>query len=106
MTPVLLAIDRQTARPEASLDLIFEARARAIAEHGVGAGAQRKHFADDVDGLAQTVGRAERAEVAAAVLDDLAGDGDTRPRVIGDLGAQVGFIVFEADVYPCVVMHY
>src|SRR5208283_507043 len=104
MAAVLLAVDGQTARPEASLDLIFEARARAIAEHGVGAGAQRKDLADDVDGLAQTVGRAERAEVAAAVLDDLAGDGDARPRVTGDLGAQVGFVVFEADVVPGLVL--
>src|SRR5208283_3325485 len=76
MAAVFLAIDRQAARPEASLDLIFETRTRAIAKDRVSASAQRKDFADDVDGFAETVSRAERAEVVAAVLDDLAGDGD------------------------------
>src|ERR1035437_6214559 len=99
MAAVLFAIDRQTARPQASLDLIFEARPRAIGGHRVGAGAQRKDFADDVDRLAQSVGRAERAEVAPAVLDDLAGDRDSRPCVIGDLRAQLRFVVFEAILY-------
>src|ERR1039458_9451901 len=92
MAAVLVAIDRQTARPQASLDLIFQARPRAIAEHRVGAGTQRKYFAHDVDRLAQSVGRTERAEVAPAVLDDLARDRDSRPCVIRDLRAQVGFI--------------
>ena len=67
MAPVFVAIDRQAARPEASLDLVFDARARAVAEYRVRAGAQRKNFADDVDRLAQSVGRSERAEVVAAV---------------------------------------
>src|SRR5271163_2401100 len=98
MASIFVAIDRQAARPEASLDLIFEAWARAVAEHGVGAGAQRKNFADNVDRLAQAVGRAERSEVVTAVLDDFAGDGDARPRVIGDLRAQVRFVVLEPDI--------
>ena len=68
MALVFVAIDRQAARPQASLDLIFDTRARAILEHRVGAGAQRKNLADDVDSLAQAVGRAERAEVLAAIL--------------------------------------
>ena len=88
MAPVFVAIDRQTARAEASLDLILEAWARAVAEHRVGAGAERKDFADDVDRLAQAVSRAERAEVVAAVLNDFARDRDSRPRVVGDLGAE------------------
>ena len=104
MAAVLFAIDRQAARPEASLDLIFETRARAIAEDRVGASAQRKNFADDVDGFAQTVGRAERAEVVAAVLDNLARDGDAWPRVIGDLRAQVRFVVLQPDVVPGLVL--
>ncbi len=98
---------RSTGRqqgPEAALDLVFDARPRAVAEDRVGAGAQRKDFADDVDGLAQSVGRAERAEVAAAVLDDAAGDGDSRPGVIGDLGAQVRFVVLQADVVARLVL--
>src|SRR5258708_30670337 len=98
MAAVFFAIDRQTARPEASLDLILEARPRTIAEDRVGAGAQRKDFADDVDSLAQSVGRAERAEVAAAVLDNLAGDGDSRPCMIRELRAQVAIVVLEGDV--------
>ena len=32
MAPVFGAVDRQTARPEASLDLVFDTRARAILE--------------------------------------------------------------------------
>ena len=104
MAAVLVAIDRQAARPEASLDLIFEARPRAIAKDRVGAGAQRKNLADDVDSLAQSVGRSERAEVVTAVLYDLARDGDSRPRMIGDLRAQVRFVVLEPDVVPGLVL--
>ena len=65
---------------------------------------ERKNFADDVDGFAQAVGGAEGAEVVAAVFDDFAGDGDARPCVIGDLGAQVGFVVLETDVVAGLVL--
>src|SRR5258708_13751325 len=95
MAAVFFAIDRQTARPEASLDLILEARPRAIAEDRVGAGAQRKDFADDVDRLAQSVGGAEGAEVPAAALNNLSRDGDSRPPVIPDLPPPVRFLILK-----------
>src|SRR5579859_3056756 len=82
MALVLAAIDRQHARPEAALDLVLDARARSIAEDRVGAGAQRKDLADDVDGLAQAVGGTERAKITSAILHDAARDGDPRPRMI------------------------
>ncbi len=104
MLPILVAIDRQTTRPEASLDLIFEARARAILEYRIGTGAERENLADDIDGFAQAIRGAERTEIFAAVLDDLAGHHDAGPRMIGDLGAQVGFVVFEADVVARLVL--
>src|SRR5258705_928542 len=104
MTSVLVAIDREHARPEASLDLIFEAWTRAIAKDRVGTGSKWKCFANYVDGLAESVGGAERPEVAAAVFDDFAGHGDSRPCVIGDLRAQIRFVVLQADVVPGLVL--
>src|SRR5208282_2781111 len=98
MALVLVAIDRQAARPHASLDLILEAGPAAISKHGVGAGAQGEYLADHVDSFAQAVGRSERTVITPAVLHDLASHGDAGPGMAGDLGAQVGFVVFEADV--------
>ncbi len=69
MAAVLIAIDRQTARPEASLDLVFEARPRAIAEHRVCAGAQRKDF---------TSARPNRCAPACAHTSVRAATGATR----------------------------
>src|ERR1700683_1925355 len=104
LAAVIFAIDRQTSRPEASLDLIFEARPRAILEHRIGTGAKRKHFADDVDSLAQPIGGTERPEILATVFDNFPRDHDSRPRMIGDLGAPGGFIVLEANVVARLVL--
>ncbi len=56
MALVFVAVNRQAARPQASLDLILQAGARAIAKDRVGTGAQGKDLADYVDGFAQSVG--------------------------------------------------
>src|SRR6267378_8079453 len=104
MALVFVAIDRQHARSEAALDLIFDTRPRAIAENRIGAGAQWKDFADDVDGLAQTVGRSKRPEVVSAVFDDAARHRDARPRMVRDFRAQVRFVVLEPDVVARLVL--
>src|SRR6202035_4408201 len=98
------AIDLETAGAKASLDLIFDAGARTIAKDRIRAGAQGKNLADDVDGLAQSVGRAERAKVLAAIAHDFARDHDARPRMVGHLGAQVRLIVLEPDVISRAVL--
>src|SRR5260370_732190 len=98
MAFVLFAIDGQAAWPEASLDLIFEAWPRTIAKDRVGAGAERERFSDYVDRLAESVGGTEGAEVASAVFHDFTGDRDSRPSVMGDLRAQIGFVVLQPDV--------
>src|ERR1700756_3908125 len=98
MISVYSAADRQAARPQASFDLILDTRAGAVAENHVRASAQRKDFADDVDRLAQAVGRTERAEVLAAVAHDFARDHDAGPWMVGHLGAQVRLVVLEPDV--------
>ena len=86
---IVIAIDRQAARSEASLDLVLQTRPYTVTEDRVRAGAQREDFADYVDGLTQSVSRAERSVVAATILDDAPGHGDARPGMIGDLGAEV-----------------
>src|SRR6516165_7538612 len=104
MLAVFRAIDGETARPHAALDLIFETRARAIAKYPVGAGPQRKDLPNDVDGFAQPVRRSERTKVLTAILDDASRDRDSRPGMIGDLGAQVRFVVLKPDVVARLVL--
>src|SRR5579875_1349276 len=98
MALIFGAIHRQAARPQASLDLIFQARTGAIAKDGVGASAQRKNFANYVDCLAQAVGGAEGTEVKPAVLHDLTRYRDSGPGMFGDFGAEIGLVVLEPDV--------
>src|SRR5579885_2795913 len=98
MSLVFLAVDWQAARPQASLYLVLKARPRTIAENPVRAGSQGKHLADHVDGLAKSVRRTEGPEISAAILHDPPRDRDPRPRMIGDLGAQVGFVILQPDV--------
>src|SRR6202453_3975319 len=62
------------------------------------ADARRKNLAYNVDRLAQSVRRAKRAEVAATVFHDPAGDRDPRPCVIRDFCAEIRLVVFEPDI--------
>src|SRR5581483_7479048 len=104
MSLVFLAVDWQAARPQASLYLVLKARPRTIAENPVRAGSQGKHLADHVDGLAQSVRRAEGPEISAPILHDPPRDRDPRPRMIGNLGAQVGFVILQPDVVARLVL--
>src|SRR5918992_4843494 len=54
---------------------------------------------DDIEGFAGRYGRGEWAEVAVAVLDDLAGGENPRPGMLGcDFDAEIALIVLEPDV--------
>src|SRR5207249_2439976 len=73
--------------------------AAAVLEDGVAAGAEREHLADGVERLPHRRRAGEGPEVTAAVLHDLAGDQDARPRVVhGDLHAHVALVVLQPDV--------
>src|SRR5207244_11971764 len=72
-------VDRQHAGPEAALDLVLDARAAAVLEDGVAAGAEGKHLADGVERLPHRRGAREGPEVAAAALPDLPGHQDAGP---------------------------
>ncbi len=102
---VLVAIDLEAARRGTALDLILDARPRAVAQHGVAATAQRKDLAQHPQRLAHRPRRRERAEIARAVAHQLARDDEPRPagRVF-HLDADIALVVLEADVVARLVL--
>ena len=105
---VVVGRDQAHARPRAALDLVQQARPRAVVEDGVLAGAQAEHLLDQLDRLLDRPGARERAEVAVLAVDRAAvvGDARERPRrraaagfgAAGDLQVRVALVVAEQDV--------
>ena len=100
--PVRRFGDGLDARALAALDVVEEAGPLegALALPDVdGAGPEREEPPDQVHRLVDGAGRRVRPEVAAAVVDELAGPLDTR-EVVGqrDLDVRVALVVLEADV--------
>src|SRR2546427_6139785 len=96
---VRAAVDGQHAGAEAALDVVLDAGAAAVAEHGVAARAQGKHLADRVERVAHRRRAREGPEVAAPVLDDPTRHQHARPRVPDrDLDAHVALVVLQPDV--------
>ena len=100
VAPVLLLGDVADAGRPAALDVVVEAGAAgAAARLGAVAGAGLEQFAEQVEGLAQALGAAERAEVGAVGAVFLAGEVDAGVVLVeadGDVG--VGLVVAQADV--------
>ena len=61
--------DQPDARTGAALDLIEHARARAVGEHAVLAGAQLEHLLQQRHALAHRAGAGKRAEVAMRLVE-------------------------------------
>ena len=96
---VVGGIDRQRARAETALDLIFQARPGAVTEHAVRTRPQRKDLADGFQRVLDRGARMERPEIFGAVFDHLARQQQPRPRVpLRQLDVPVRGIVLEADV--------
>ena len=101
---VVVLRDGLDARALAALDVIEQARPleRAHAVLDVDrAGPEREQPADEVHRLVDARRRRVRPEVAAAVVDELAGPLDPREVVAeGDLDVRVALVVLEPDVEP------
>src|SRR5262249_19874456 len=76
------AVDGEHTRPEAALDVVLDARAGAVAEDGVAAGAEGEYLPDRVERIAHGGRAVERPEVPAAVLHDAPGHQHARPRLL------------------------
>ena len=92
------ARDRAHARRRAAPDLVQQARARAVREHRVVAGAQAEDLLQVADGLADRPRARERAEVAVALRVRAAIEADLRELVAGDQDVAVALVVAEEDV--------
>ncbi len=75
---IVLDRDVVDARARAALDLIEQARPRAVREHRVLAGAQVKHLLHQLDRVLHRPGGRKRAEVAVLLVDRAAVVGDPR----------------------------
>ncbi len=120
---VVVAADQSHARPRAALDLVQQARPRAVVEHRVLAGAQAEHLLHELDRLLHRPGVGVGAEIAVLAIDGAAEIGHARVgwsqrgHVIagarpggtcgglagtraGDLQIGVALVVAEQDVEP------
>ena len=81
------------------MDVVFKAGAGVFAGDGFGAGTVGKEFLNQVHSLADAAGGGKGAEVAGAVLGNLAGDIDPG-KVLSQVDFQVGigFVVLETGV--------
>jgi hypothetical protein len=90
--------DELDARRGAALDLVQQAGARAVGEHGVLAGAQLEHLLQQLDALAHRVGIGVGAERLVVFLRCAAKIGEARKAVAGQQQIGVGLVVAEQDV--------
>ena len=95
---VVVARDVVDARARAALDLVQQARPRAVREHRVLAGAQVEHLLDQLDRVLHRPGGRERAEVAMLLVDRAAVVGDAWEAMRLDLEIRIALVVDEADV--------
>ena len=96
---VVLAAGVPGAGSHAAVDVILQAGAWVVAGDGLGAGTVGEEPLHQVHGLADSVGRCERPEVAGAVLGNPAGDvdaGEVFVEVYLEVG--VGLVVLQAGV--------
>jgi hypothetical protein len=80
---ICVAIDVVHARPGAAIDLVLQARSRAVAEHEVRARAQLEVPIDDAQRLPSRSRRVIRAEVPRAVVTHVAHELEPGPRRLG-----------------------
>ncbi len=86
------------ARPRATLDLVQQARARAVGEDGVLARAQAEHLLDQLDRLLDGPRARIRPEVLVLAVDRAAVVRHARERVRDQPQVRVALVVAEQDV--------
>ncbi len=96
---VILPGDLAGARGRATLDLIEEARAGAILEDAVGAGADEERLLQGIDGAVDGAGRGEGSEITARQAPCTAMLGEFRNGMVaGDQDIGEGLVVAQRDI--------
>ena len=107
---IVFAADKIHAGPRTAVDLIEQTRPRAIAENGVLAGAQAKHFLHQLNRFAHGPGIGVRAEIAVLAIHRAAKVGYAGETLVGrfgqpvagmragDLQIRIAFVVPKQDV--------
>ncbi len=90
--------DEADAGRAATRDLVQHARARAVGEHRVLAGAQLEHLLQQRHSLAHRARARERAEVPVLAIELAAMEGELRKRFAGQADVRVALVVAEQDV--------
>ncbi len=95
---IALGGNQPGARRSAAPDLMQEARARAVLEHGVLAGTQAKHALQQLDALTHRVCMRKRPEVAVALVARTAVKAEPGELVPGDHQVGIRLVVAKQDV--------
>ncbi len=80
------------------MNLVQQARARAVVVDVVGAGAQAENFLQELHAFAHRAGVRERAEIMVARIEAAAVKREPRKFVAGQRQVRIGFIVPEKNV--------
>ncbi len=95
---VVLLADRADARRRAAVDLVQQARPRAVVEDGVLAGPQLEYLLQDLHALAHRMRARERAEVLVALVGRAAVVRHARIAMRRQLQQRIRLVVAEQDV--------
>lgn len=95
---VIRLADGAHARPGAAVDLVQQARPRAIGKDGVLAGTQLEHALQDLHALPHSAGAGERPEILMLAVSGTAVIGHAREAMAGQLDERIRLVVAKQDV--------